>query len=195
MAYKRRVKIGNVSKRRSYEEEVLAKYYVELRKIMVRVEVVEVAQRVGQKMKSKKLIDQEKSLNILVEGRRPLVEVDALAIMVHMLSRIDALEHVEKTNCQVEMEKNKIKDLSIEKDYEDEEGNEDGDEIIECALEEGDPLECVPWGTQVAFGEVLEEDYACKDVNNQLEVVSEEDIVVLATIKGKNMNMWRMNPK
>jgi hypothetical protein len=42
MAYRRRVEIGSMSRRRSYEEEALDEACVELRKIMARLEVVEV---------------------------------------------------------------------------------------------------------------------------------------------------------
>lgn len=54
MAYRRRVEIGSMSRRRSYEEEALDEACVELRKIMARLEVVEVVEGAGQKKNLRK---------------------------------------------------------------------------------------------------------------------------------------------
>jgi hypothetical protein len=42
------------------------------------------------------------------------------------------------------MEDSEDEDLSIGEDYENEEGNEDSDDILECASKEGESLEDVP---------------------------------------------------
>ena len=76
------------------------------------------------------------------------------------------------------MEDNEDEGVSIDKGYEDKEDNEDDVLITEYALKQGESLEVVPSRTQFILGEVFEEDYACRDMNNQLEVV-----VGLASIK------------
>ena len=57
------------------------------------------------------------------------------------------------------------------------------DEIMECAPEEGVLLEDVPWGTQVALGEVLEKDHAFKGVSSKLGIASKEEDIIEMEIK------------
>jgi hypothetical protein len=54
MSCERRMKIGSVSRRRSYEEEALEEVCVELRKIVARLEAMEETQGVDQMKKSRR---------------------------------------------------------------------------------------------------------------------------------------------
>jgi hypothetical protein len=55
-----------------------------------------------------------------MEEMRPLIEVEALVVMEKMLSRMYALEHVDKMDFQVEMEDSEDEGLSFYEGYEDE---------------------------------------------------------------------------